>query len=143
MEKALLPELTEVVKYWKRYVDATISFVKLGTIYYVITKLNSFDSNIQFTFEEEDKGTLPFLDVLIQTKSNPMMTVIFRKPTYNNLYLNWNAFAPDHWKGGTLRTLVECADIVWSTNKLLQKELKYLVIVFHETNNYPHYVIKS
>ena len=86
LEKVVLPELC--IRYWKRYVDDTICFVKSGTINYVITKLNSFDSNIQFTFEEEDKGTLPLLDVLIQTKSNPMMTAIFRKPTYNNLYLN-------------------------------------------------------
>ena len=30
-----------------------------------------------------------------------------------------------------------------STNELLQMELKYLEKVFHETNNYPHYVIKQ
>ena len=32
LEKALLPELTECIKYWKRYVDDTISFLKLGTV---------------------------------------------------------------------------------------------------------------
>ena len=55
LEKAILPELTECIKYCKRYVDITISFVKLGTINYIITKLNSFDKNIQFTFEEKGK----------------------------------------------------------------------------------------
>ena len=38
LEKAVLPELTECIKYWKRYVNDTISFVKLGTINYIITK---------------------------------------------------------------------------------------------------------
>ena len=38
LEKAVLPELKECIKYWKRYVDDTISFVKLGTINYIITK---------------------------------------------------------------------------------------------------------
>ena len=71
------------------------------------------------------------------------MTTIFQKPTNNGIYLNWNAFASDTWKRGTLKTLVERAYIVCSTNELLQKELKYLVKVFHETNNYPHYVIKQ
>ena len=42
LEKAILSELTEYIKYWKRYVDDMISFVKLGTINYIITKLNSF-----------------------------------------------------------------------------------------------------
>ena len=100
-EKAILPELTKCIKYWRRYVDDTISFVKLGSINYIITKLSSFDKNIQFTFEEEDKGTLPFLDILIQRNRNSTMTTIFRKPTNNAIYLNWNALAPDTWKRGT------------------------------------------
>ena len=73
---------------------------------------------------------------------NTIVTTIFKKPTNNDPYINWNTFAPDTLKRGTLITLVECAYIVCSTNEFLQKELKYLVIVFHETNNYPHYVIK-
>ena len=46
LEKAILPELTECIKYWKRYLDDTISFVKLGTINYIITRLNR---NIAFS----------------------------------------------------------------------------------------------
>ena len=53
-----------------------ISFVKLRTINYIITKFNSFDNNIIFAFKEEDKGTLP-LFVLIQTKDNSVVTTIF------------------------------------------------------------------
>ena len=45
---------------------------------------------IQFTFEEEDKGTLHFLDVLIQRKGNSVVTTIFGKPTNSDIYLNWN-----------------------------------------------------
>ena len=85
LEKAILPELTECIKYWKRYVGDTISFVKLGTISYIITKLNSFDNNIQFTFEEEDKGTLPFLDVLSCKKGNSILATVFRKHTNNDI----------------------------------------------------------
>ena len=32
---------------------------------------------------------------------------------------------------------------VSSTNELLQKELKYLLKVLHETNSFPHYIIKQ
>ena len=93
-------------------------FNKLGTINYIITKLNIFDNNIQFTFEE-DKRTLPFLDVLIQRKCNSIVATIFRKPTNNDICLNWNAFVPDTWKRATLKTLVERGYIVCSTNELL------------------------
>ena len=78
LEKVILPELTECMKYWKRDVYHMISFVKLGTINYIITNLNSFDNNIQFTFEEEDKGTLPFLNVLIRRNGNSIVTTAFR-----------------------------------------------------------------
>ena len=71
------------------------------------------------------------------------MTTIFRKLTNNEIYLNWNVFVPDTWKRGILKTLVERAYIVCSTNGLLPKELKYFVNVFRETNNYPHYVIQQ
>ena len=143
LEKAVLPELTECIKYWRRHVDDTISFVKLGAMNYIITKLDSFDNNIQLTFEEEDKGKLLFLDVLIQRMGNSIVTTLFRKLTNNEIYLNWNVFAPDTWKRGILKTLVERAYIVCSTNGLLPKELKYFVNVFRETNNYPHYVIQQ
>ena len=71
------------------------------------------------------------------------MTAIFRKPTNNDIYLSWNTFARDSWRRGTLKTLLECVYIVWSTNGVLQNELKYLVRVFHDTNNYLHYIIKK
>ena len=112
LEKAILPELTECIKYWKRYVDDTISFTKLGTINYN-TKLNS-----QSTFEEQGKGALPFLDVLIQRKGNSIVSTIFRKPSNNDICLNWNPFAPDTWKRETFKILVERAYIVCSTNEL-------------------------
>ena len=53
------------------------------------------------------------------------MTTVFQKPRNNDIYLNWNAFAPDTWKRGTLKTLKERAYIVCSTNELLWKGLKY------------------
>ena len=32
LKKGVLPELTNCIRYWKRYADDTIPFVKLGTI---------------------------------------------------------------------------------------------------------------
>ena len=109
---------------------------------YIITKLNSFDNNIQFTFEEEDKRTLPFPDALICRKGNSIVRTVFCKPTNNDIYLKWNAFAPGTWKRGILKILVERACILCSTNELLQKEFKYSKF-FHETNNYPQYITKQ
>ena len=131
-ENSLLPNLTKYITFWKRYADDTICFIKTGTTEFITSVLNSFDKNIQFTFEEENDETIPFLDILISTKRNNITTTVCRKSTCNDIYLNWNAFAPATWKIRTLKTFVERAYIVFSTGQLQERELKYLEKVFHE-----------
>ena len=70
LEKSLVPELTSYIKYWKRYVDDTICFIKIEYVEYILSVLDGFDNNIEFTFEEENDGVLPFLDVLICRMDN-------------------------------------------------------------------------
>ena len=74
--------------------------------------------NIKFTYELEHDGQLPFLDVLLCRKGKKIYTTVYRKATNNDVYLNWNAFAPIRWKRSTLKALS------------------------YENNNYPKYVIK-
>ena len=64
---------------------------------------------IQFKFESENKGTLPFLDVLLCRNGRELTTTVYRKKTNNDIYSNWNTFAPITWKRGTLRALVHRA----------------------------------
>ena len=50
---------------------------------------------------------------------------------------------PVSWKQGTLRTLVQRAYFVCSTETYLKEELTHLEKVFIEKNNYPKNVIKQ
>ena len=143
LEKSLLPELVSYKKYCKRSVDDTIYFIKIENVEYILSVLNGFDNNIEFTFEEENDFVLPVLDVLICTKDNSVEKTVHRKSTNNDIYLNWNAFAPNTWKRETLKTLVERAYIFCSTEDFLNKEFKYLEKVFHENDSYPKHVIKQ
>ena len=104
--------------------------------------MNSFDENIQFTFESERKGTLPFSDVLLWRNDRQLTIKVYRKKLNNDIYLNWNAFAPVSWKRRMLRTLVQSAYLVCSTETYLKEELTHLEKVFIERNNYAKYVIK-
>ena len=106
---SLLSNLTKYITFWKRYVDDTICFVKIGTTKFIISVFNSFDKHIQFTFEQENDESIPFLDILISRKRNDITTAVYRKSTCNDIYLNWNAFAPATWKRGTLKILEERA----------------------------------
>ena len=122
LEKTLLPNIyIRYIKYWRRYVDDTISYVKIGSIKHVLCLLNSFYENIQFTFESEGKGTLPFLDVLSCRNGRELTTTVYRKKTNNDIYLNWNAFAPVSWKRGTLRTLVQRPHLVCLKEDLFKR----------------------
>ena len=47
-------QLMNLLSFWKRYADATIHFVKTGTINYIIMLLNNFDPTITFSYEIED-----------------------------------------------------------------------------------------
>ena len=131
--------MTKYITFWKRYLDDTIYFLKKGTT--EISVLNSFDENIQFTFEEENDETIPFLVILISRKRN-ITTTVYQKSTCNDKCLNWDAFGPATWKRGTLKTLIERVYIICSTDQLLERELKYLEKVFLEKNNYPKYIVK-
>ena len=88
LENSLLPKLTKYITLWKQYVDDTICFVKVGTTEFIISVLNSIDKNIQFTFEEENNETMPFLDILISRKRNYITTTVYQKSTCNDTYLN-------------------------------------------------------
>ena len=51
LERTITPSLSDKIKLWKRYVDDTIAFFKSDEIKNVLSTLNSYYSNIQFTME--------------------------------------------------------------------------------------------
>ena len=63
LENSIVPKLNSHLQFWKRYVDHTLIIVKEGSISHVLQQLNSFHPNIQFTFEIESSGRIPFLEL--------------------------------------------------------------------------------
>ena len=51
----------------------------------------SFHMNIRFIYKAGSNNMLPFLDVLVIHKNSNVETTAYRKPTTNNIYLNWNS----------------------------------------------------
>ena len=125
-----LETLTDYIKFWKRYVDDAIFLKKVGSVNYILSALNSFDVDIEFTYELGLEGKLPFLDVRLCRKGRKFYTILYRKATNNDVYLNWNAFAAISWKRGTLKTLIERAYLICSTEELRNRELKNILRMF-------------
>ena len=121
-----------------RYVDDTFTFIKPEEISNVVSTLNRFHKDIQFTHEVEQDSRIAFLDVGITKRENgSFQTDVHRKRTDTNLYVNWKAFAPVAWKLGTVKGLIRRAFLICSEKEGLDRELKHLKSVFTKINGYP------
>ena len=85
LERSVIPGLANKANNWRRYVDDTICYIEVDSIDYVLSKLNNFRKNIQFTFEVEKEGRISFLDILMIRDKNNIETTVHRKSTNNNI----------------------------------------------------------
>ena len=85
LERSVIPGLANKLNNWRRYVDDTICYIKHDSIDYVLSKLNSFHKNMQFTIEVEKEGRISFLDVLMIRDKNNIETTVHCKSTNNNI----------------------------------------------------------
>ena len=128
LERSLIPNLQKIT-FWRRYVNGTICLVKIGSIEYIRSVLNSYRKNIQFTYEVESNAILPFLDVLLTWNHNDITATLYQTDSNSDVCLHWDSFMPITWKKGALKTLVERAYLICSTPSLLEKELTYIRIL--------------
>ena len=112
LETSTIPILGRSLLKWKRYVDNTFCYITIGTVNDILNKLNGFHQNIQFTYELEKNNKLAFLEVLLIRNQDTIETAVYRKPTNNDIYLNWKSFSPCSWKHGTLKTIIRQAYLI-------------------------------
>ena len=143
LERSIVPKLSNYIKFWKCFVDDTITFRNMEPIDHILTVSNSFDSDIQFTYEIEDNSKLPFLDVMLCRKDNKLVCSVYRKSTYHYIYMNLHSFAPKAWKMGTLKSLIEREILLCFTEELLNDDLNHLEKVFCKKNHFPKLIIRN
>ena len=82
--------------------------------------------SIEFTYEQESDGSLPFLDTLIVRKTDGTIKLqVYRKPTHTDQYLNYQSHHPVHQKLGVVRTLMDRKDhIVTEEEDKINEEKK-------------------
>ena len=102
----------------------------------ILHTLNSFHRNVNFTSEEEKDGKIPFLDALLVRKNKFLLTTVYWKGSYINLFLNWNLFGLKPWIYGKLITIVTRAfEICTSKNISRTGNRVYSDIIFHHNND--------
>ena len=128
---------------WKRYVDDTFCILRKGSTEELLHHLNGVRPTIKFTVEQEEDGTLPFLDTLLRRREDGSLDVsIYRKPTHTDQYLHFESHHPTHVKRGVVRCLHDRAREIISTQDNLQKEVDHLARVLKQ-NGYPANFIRD
>ena len=76
--------------------------------------------------EQEEDGTLLFLDMLLRRREDGSLDVsVYRKPTHTDRYLHFESH-PTHVTRGVPRGLHDRAREIISTHDNLQKEVDHL-----------------
>ena len=100
----------------------------------LLSHLNSLRPTIQFTVEIEKDGSLPFLDILLRQKDDGSLdTMVYRKPTHTNHYLNFHSHHPHHVKRGLVRCLHDRARNITSSQENLNREERHIATVLNIT----------
>ena len=112
--------------FYKRYVDDIFAvFENESESNSFFDYLNKRHPNIKFTKENNEKGQLPFLDILI-SNSPTLSTTIYRKHTYTGLLLNFKSFTPFQYKTRLIQTLLDRTYKICSSWVNFDKETKIL-----------------
>ena len=81
IEERALTTYQHALPVWFCYVDDTITALHEDEIDNFHTHINQQNSDIQFTKDVEENGTIPFLDCLVKRDNNKLRTTVYRKPT--------------------------------------------------------------
>ena len=111
-EKRALDSAPHTPRIWKRYVDDTFCVIKSAYIDEFTDHINNQYRNIKFTREEEEGGTLPFLDTVINKLDDGSVKIkIFRKPTQTDQYFHFRSHHTLEHKLSVVRTLLHRSEL--------------------------------
>ena len=104
--------------------------------------MSSKHQNINFTVEQENVGSLSFLDVKICRKNGKFVTSVYRKPTFSGVFTNYENFTSTYQKRGLLHTLLQRSFSICCDFKTFHFEIDHLKTILIK-NNYPLNFIDS
>ena len=121
--------------YYRRYVDDIfLMFQNKSQVLKFLRYMNSRHQNIRFTVEEEENGSLSFLDIKITRNGDKLMTSIHRKKTFSGVYLNYDSFLPRDYKRGLISTLLYRAYTLCSDYNGIHEEISKLKTIWQKYN---------
>lgn len=142
LEEEALATFQPAPKLFLRYVDDCFSIIRREDVVPFLEHLNSFQSTIEFTVEEEVNGRLAFLDVDVARTASGLSTSVYRKPTHTGKYLHFDSAHPIGQKRSVATSLFNRAYRLCSTSDARRAELKRVTQDLIG-NGYPSRFIKT
>jgi hypothetical protein len=90
---------------WLRYVDDIFAVTKREKVNETLTWLNLQHPKIQFTFEIEENGRIPFLVVMVERYIDILVFDVYRKPTSTQRYIITDSFHPQYHKKAVFNSM--------------------------------------
>ncbi len=135
LEENCLEKLDFPVPCYFRYVDDIFTCLPRDRIDETLRIFNSYHSRLQFTYEVEENGSLPFLDVRVIRDSNNVIFDWFRKTTWSGRMLNFNSMHPISQKRAIVLNLADRVFKICDT-RFVDDNIKLVkkILIF---NDYP------
>lgn len=124
-----------------KFVDDIITSVPAHQINTSLEIFNSLNQNIQFTMEEENNNSVPFLDTLLIRSNNKIILDWYQKPTASGRFLNYFSNHPTNQKYNTIIAMKNRIVHI-SDETFLHKNLNRLFQLFLN-NGYPRTTLKK
>ena len=143
LENKAFASYSSVPRVWKRFVDDVIAVVKKDGGQDVLQHLNSQHPRIQFTMEQENNGSLPFMDCrFTRQPQGELMREVYQKPTHTNRYVQFDSHHPSSVKSGVVRCIAERAIRVSSSEEARDAEFRRISQVM-VCNGYPRKFVQK
>ena len=142
VEELAINTSTVASRVWKRYVDDSFVIIKKDAVSSFHDTLNSIDSKIVFTIEEENNGQISFLDTLVSRKNGVAVIDVYRKPTHTDRYLDFSSHHETKHKVSAASTLLFRAANLPSTCEGKARETSHVTEAL-TANGYPSTVISN
>ena len=80
----------------------------------------------KFTSEIEENDSVSFLDIKMNLENNKFVTSVYRKPTFTEMFTNFESFVPDIYKSGLIETLLHRSFRLCSNYENFYQEIETL-----------------
>ena len=105
-ESLAIPTSLTLIRWWFSYVDDVCSATRKDPVNEFQEHFNCIDQHITFTIELMRTDGLPFLDTMTKLTPNSIKSMVYRKATHTDRYLDYNSNHPISAKLSVIHTLI-------------------------------------